>query len=91
MGAKMDTAILRRNDPTKMTPAELAIAGAIKEVQKLGVDVKITAAVLTLSRGQAMVSNYIDLKNAAPKPPRPVRPVSGKPVVKPPVPVPAKK
>lgn len=42
------------------TPAELAIHKAMEEVEKTGADVKLTEAVMLLSKAKDLVSDYID-------------------------------
>ena len=52
----------RRNRLDLMTPAELAIYNASQEVEKLGADVKLTEAVILLSKARELVADFIDSK-----------------------------
>lgn len=53
----------RRNRLDQMTPAELAIYNAIQEVEKAGADVRLTDAVVLLSKAKDKVSDFVDGKN----------------------------
>ena len=52
--------IPRRNLVTKMTPAEIAIYGAMLEVEKLPANVKLTDAVVLLSQAKDKVADFVD-------------------------------
>ncbi len=56
----MKNEIPRRIRMDLMTPAELAITHAIGEVEKAGADVKLTEAVITLSKARDLVADFID-------------------------------
>lgn len=51
---------LRRNRIDLMTPSELAIYKAIHEVEHLGADVKLTEAVILLSKAKDILADYVD-------------------------------
>jgi hypothetical protein len=52
----------RRIQQDLMEPAELAILLAVQKVEELGADPKLTDAVVLLAQAQALVSDFIDLK-----------------------------
>lgn len=43
-----------------MTPAELAITNAMKEVENLPADVRLTNAVILLGEARDLVANFVD-------------------------------
>lgn len=43
-------------------PAELAIRNAVKEVEKVGADIRLTKAVILLSEARELVADFIDDK-----------------------------
>ena len=55
----MDT-IRRRNRLDLNTPPELAIYNAMQEVEKAGVDVKLTDALIKLEEAKELVADFID-------------------------------
>lgn len=55
--------IPRRARLDQMTPAELAITKAMEEVEKLGADEKLTAAVVQLGNARDKVADFVDGKN----------------------------
>jgi len=52
--------ILRRNDLSLNSTAELAIYNAINEVEKLGADVQLTKVVMLLSEAKNVLGDFID-------------------------------
>jgi len=50
----------RRNQLDKCTPAELAIFNAMQEVEKVGADLKLTAAIQKLQEAKELVADYVD-------------------------------
>jgi len=54
--------IPRRCYVDKMTPGELAIREAIRVVESLGADVRLTKAVMLLVEAQDKVADFIDGK-----------------------------
>lgn len=50
----------RRNDVTQNTPAELAIREAMRAVEALPADERLTAAVVFLDRAHDAVADYVD-------------------------------
>jgi len=56
----MGTDIPRRNRLDLNSPSELAIHGAIQEVEKEGCDVRLTEAVTLMQKAKDLVSDYID-------------------------------
>lgn len=52
----------RRNRMDLWKPSELAIFNALQEVEKMGADVRLTDAVILLSKAQDLVADYIDKK-----------------------------
>lgn len=50
----------RRNRLDLNTPAELAIYNAMQEIEKMPADVKLTEAVILLSKAKILVSDFID-------------------------------
>lgn len=55
---KMETP--RRNRLDLNTPAEKAIYNAMQEIEKAGADVRLTEAVILLSKAREMVADFID-------------------------------
>lgn len=53
---------LRRVDLSLNEPAEIAIYNAMQEVEKVGANVKLTEAILLLSKAKDLVGDYIDSK-----------------------------
>ncbi|MEI8142878.1 MAG: hypothetical protein WCG90_08435 [Chitinophagia bacterium] len=58
----MDNEIPRRNQLYLNTEAEKAIYDAIQEVEKVGVDPKLTDIVVMLANAKEKLSDYIDGK-----------------------------
>lgn len=58
----MENEIPRRNRLDLNTPAEKAIHEAIQEVEKVGVDSKLTDIVVMLANAKEKLSDYIDGK-----------------------------
>jgi hypothetical protein len=54
--------IPRRVRRDLMTPAELAITAAMEEVEKLGADERLTAAVVLLGAARDKVADFVDGK-----------------------------
>lgn len=52
--------ISRKNILTLNVSSEIAIHDAIKEVENLGADEKLTEAVMLLSKAKDLVSEYVD-------------------------------
>lgn len=50
----------RRNMINEMTPAELSIRNAVLEVEKIGADVKLTEAIVLLTKARELVADYVD-------------------------------
>ena len=64
----------RRHRIDLMTQAELAIHNAMDEVEKIGADVKLTDAIISLQKAKDLVSDFLDTQdtvNPDPKPPKP--------------------
>lgn len=51
---------MRRNRLDLMTPSELSIVNAVGEVEKLPADVRLTEAVILLTKAQSIVADYLD-------------------------------
>lgn len=51
---------MRRNRLDLMKPSELAIFNAVSEVEKLSPDVRLTEAVILLTKAQSIVADYLD-------------------------------
>jgi len=51
---------LRRNDVQRHTPTERAIFDAIKMVEEMPADERLTAASILLSEAQSKVADFID-------------------------------
>lgn len=58
----MENEIPRRNRLDLNTPAEKAIYDAMREVEKLPADVKLTEAVMLLAKAKDLVSDFVDAK-----------------------------
>ncbi len=58
----MENEIPRRIRLDLNTPAELAIYNAMQEVENVGADVKLTEAVILLSKARDLVADYVDSK-----------------------------
>lgn len=54
----------RRADIQQMSPAELAILEAMREVEKMPADTRLTNAVIKLSEAQRFVADFIDDKES---------------------------
>lgn len=54
----------RRCDIQQMNPAELAILEAMKEVEKMPADTRLTNAIVRLSDAQRFVADFIDDKES---------------------------
>lgn len=50
----------RRNMINEMTPAELSIYNATQEVEKIGADVKLTEAIVLLTKARELVADFLD-------------------------------
>lgn len=50
----------RRNRLDLNTPAEKAIYDAMQEVEKVGADVRLTEAVILLSKARDLIADYVD-------------------------------
>lgn len=50
----------RRNMLNEMTPAERAIYDAVQEVEKIGADVRLTEAVVLLTKARELVADFVD-------------------------------
>lgn len=50
----------RRNMINKMTPAELSIYNATQEVEKIGADVRLTEAIVLLTKARELVADFVD-------------------------------
>lgn len=51
---------MRRNDVLQMTPAELAILEAMRAVEALPADTRLTDAVVLLQQARDKVSDFVD-------------------------------
>lgn len=61
---------MRRNDTTKMAVAELAICEAMRQVEGMGADKRLTRAMGMLQNAREEVGNFIDkIDTPEPKPP----------------------
>lgn len=61
----------RKNTLCFNVKAELAIYNAMQEVETLEADTRLTDAVILLAKAKDLVSEYVDEKIGAPKPPKP--------------------
>ncbi len=52
--------ILRRNRIDLNTPAEKAIYDAMQEIEKAGADVRLTEAIMLLSKAKELVGDFVD-------------------------------
>ena len=52
--------IPRRNQVDKCSAAELAIYGAMEEVEKIGADIRLTDAINKLNEARNLVADFID-------------------------------
>lgn len=50
----------RRNMINEMTPAELLIHNAVLEVEKIGADVRLTEAIVLLTKARELVADFVD-------------------------------
>jgi len=58
----MTTGFPRRNRLDLNTKAELSIFNAIQEVEKAGVDPKLTDVVIMLGKAKELLAEYVDAK-----------------------------
>lgn len=56
----MKNEIPRRNRIDRMTPGELAIREAIRVVEEMGADIRLTNVVVRLSQAQEVLADYVD-------------------------------
>lgn len=52
----------RRNDSTQQCNAEQSISGAIRDVERMPADPRLTDAVVLLTQAQAKVADFVDDK-----------------------------
>ena len=57
---RIDMGFPRRNMLNEMTPAERAIYDAVQEVEKIGADVRLTEAVVLLTKARELVADFVD-------------------------------
>jgi len=55
----------RRSILSSMVPAEVAIYNAVEEVEKLAADVRLTEAVILLTKARSLVADFIDAEIAS--------------------------